>query len=506
MNSSPEIHTMGVVGAGAMGAGIAQTGLTAGLQVILFDTSVEALENARDQIKARIARMVEKGKTTPEILAGVDSQLVLAKELAAMAPAQVVIEAIVERLEPKQGLFADLENIVDDSAVLATNTSSLSVSAIARGCQKRERVCGLHFFNPVPLMKLVEVIGTPDTSDETFATAMALSEKLQKTAVKVKDVPGFLVNLLGRAYVTEALHIRHENVAPEAVIDDLMREVAGFRMGPFELMDLTGIDINFSATQYIHQGFQQDPRLKTTILHESMFNAGRYGRKTGQGFHSYKDPAKADSADVELQEQSIEDIGTLDAAVADLSAEAQKGFDALQSDGLTLSDAAAADVILISPMGEDAATASVRLGLDPAKVVAVDFLAVEKKILTLMAPLGSNGVIEKLAAKLCQLGYKVYVVKDTPGFVAPRILAMVANLGSEVAQIGVAESPEDVDTAMKLAQNYPRGPLEWADYLGPQRVLDTLLEIQAITGSDRYRPSLWLRRRAILNLPMHTRD
>lgn len=502
MNSSLDLHTIGVVGSGAMGAGIAQTGLTAGLKVILFDTNSDALKNARDQIKTRVERMVEKGKTTPAILASIDDQLVLASELTAMATAQVVIEAIVERLEPKQGLLADLEKIVSKSAVLATNTSSLAVSAIARGCQKRDRVCGLHFFNPVPLMKLVEVIGTPDTSEETFTIAMALTAKLQKTAVRVKDVPGFLVNLLGRAYVTEALHIRHENVASEAEIDDLMREVAGFRMGPFELMDLTGIDINFSATQYIYQGFQQDPRLKTTILHEAMFNAGRYGRKSGQGFHSYGDASNAGSLDVELMATTIE--GFQELAVA--TAESNPGFESLQSDGLAISESDVADVVLISPVGEDAATACVRLGLDPVNVVAVDFLAIEKKILTLMAPLGGNGVIEQLALKLRQLGYKVYIVKDTPGFVAPRILATVANLGSEVAQIGVAESPEDVDTAMKLAQNYPRGPLEWADYLGPQRVLDTLLQLQNITGSDRYRPSLWLRRRAILKLPIHTRD
>jgi len=497
MNTSTDLHTLGVVGAGAMGAGIAQTALTAGLRVILYDTSSDALKHARDQIVARVERMVEKGRVVPDIFESIDSHLVLAGDLAEMAPAQVVIEAIIERLEPKQGLFVELEKIVDESAVLATNTSSLSVAAIARGCQKRDRVCGLHFFNPVPLMKLVEVIGTPDTSEETFARAMALSARLEKTAVKVKDVPGFLVNLLGRAYVTEALHIRHENVATEAEIDDLMREAAGFRMGPFELMDLTGIDVNFPATQYIYQGFQQDPRLKTTILHEAMLNAGRLGRKTGQGFHDY-----ADSADVELQEESKEGVGVLVATTA----EANPGFDTLKADGLVMGDGEGADVVLISPVGEDAATACVRLGLDPANVVAVDFLAVEKKILTLMAPLGGNGVIVQLAAKLRQLGYKVYVVKDTPGFVAPRILSMVANLGSEVAQIGVAESPEDVDTAMKLAQNYPRGPLEWADYLGPGRVLETLQQIQGITGSDRYRPSLWLRRRAMLNLPIYTRD
>jgi len=306
-----------------------------------------------------------------------------------------------------------------------------------------------------------------------------------------------LVNLLGRAYVTEALHIRHENVANEAVIDEVMRAAAGFRMGPFELMDLTGIDVNLPATQYIYQGFQQDPRLKTTILHEAMLNAGHLGRKSGQGFHNY-----SDVADTDPEAKPIKDVGALSVCAGEINS----GFAVLKADGLNMTDAKNSDVVMISPIGEDAASSCVRLGLEPANVVAVDFIAVENKVLTLMAPVGGNGVIDKLAAKLQQLGYTVFIINDSPGFVVPRILSMVVNLGSEVAQIGVAESPQDIDTAMKLAQNYPRGPLEWADFLGPNRVLEILEQIQRITGSDRYRPSLWLRRRAMLKLPIHTLD
>lgn len=491
------LHTIGVVGSGAMGAGIAQVALTSGLNVVLHDLNAEALKKARNEISARIERLVEKGQLSADVVKQIDERLILASDLAAMAPAQVVIEAIIERLDAKQSLFAALEKVVAEDAVLATNTSSLAVAAIARGCARRERVCGMHFFNPVPLMKLVEVIGTPDTSEQTFETALALSSLLQKTAVRVKDVPGFLVNLLGRAYTTEALHVRHENVASEAVIDEIMREAAGFRMGPFELMDLTGIDVNFPATSFIHQGFQQDPRLKTTILHEAMFNAGRFGRKTGQGFHNYSDEAQAQS-NSEPAEPSVDLITFV--------AESHQGFEALASAGLKLGVRDKADVVLISPNGEDATAACVRLGLVPDNVVAVDFFAIDRKFLTLMAPPGGSGVIQALASQLRRLGYKVVVIKDSPGFVAPRITAMIANLGCEVAQIGVAESPEDIDVAMKLAQNYPRGPLEWADHTGPQRVFEILSQLQAIMGSDRYRPSLWLRRRAMLNLPIRTRD
>jgi len=402
----------------------------------------------------------------------------------------VVIEAIIERLDAKQSLFKALEDVVAPDAVLATNTSSLSVAAIALGCKHRERVCGLHFFNPVPLMKLVEVISAPATSELTMEIATALSKTIGKVPVRVKDGPGFLVNLAGRAYATEGLHIVQENVADPAIVDRIMRDACGFRMGPFELMDLTGIDVNFQATSYIYQGYQHDVRLKTTTLHELMFNAGLYGRKTGQGFYAYgadTPPAPAPAA-------------AAPGGFAATLAEAAAGFDVLRRDyGLT----EGGDTVLAAPMGEDASTLAARLGIDPARLVALDLIALDRKHVTLMAPLG--GSEERLAAVALWLrghGLTVEIIKDSPGFVAQRILAMVANLGCELAQIGIG-TPQDIDLAMKLAQNYPRGPLEWAAHLGPANVHGILTAIQAITGSDRYRPSLWLRRRALLNRPIH---
>jgi len=490
------LSVIGVVGAGAMGAGIAQTALAAGLKVVLYDLNTAGLGAARDGILQRIARLVEKGQLTKEAEARAAQNLTLAQDLTAFAPAEIVIEAIIEKLEPKQALFTALEKVVNPEAVLATNTSSLSVAAIARACAQRGRVLGLHFFNPVPLMKLVEVIDAPETSEHAAALAMALSKRLGKTAVRVKDVPGFLVNLLGRAYTTEALHVQLEGVAPVDVIDRIMREAAGFRMGPFELMDLTGIDVNFPATTAIYQGFQNDPRLKTTILHESLFHAGRLGRKTGKGFHSYSDTPEAAPR---LQEPSSS------APLSAFAAEEDPGLAGLMTQGLQAASRDLADVVLIAPKGEDAATACARLKLDPARVVAVDTIGLERKFLTLMAPLGGQGAAQKLALSLRAMGYTAVVIEDSPGFVAPRILAMIANLGCEVAQMGIG-TPEDIDLGMRLAQNYPRGPLEWADWLGPARVFQTLSEIQSVTGSDRYRPSLWLRRRVLLGLPIHKRQ
>ncbi len=485
-------QTLGVIGGGAMGAGIAQIGLTAGLQVVLFDLDRAALEKAKSEILARIARLIEKGQLPADFVDDAKGRLTLAGDIADFAAADVVIEAIVERLEPKQALFKALEDVVRPDTILATNTSSLSVAAIAAGCVRKDRVCGLHFFNPVPLMKLVEVIIAPATSDDVAARATALSQALGKTPVTVRDGPGFLVNLAGRAYVTEALHIVQECVADVATVDRIMRDGAGFRMGPFELMDLTGIDVNFPATGFIHQGYQYDPRLKTTTLHELMFNAGLYGRKTGQGYHDYSAPAVEPSIP-----ESTENPGVLTARLTS----GDDRFATLRELGLRDGDGPT----LIAPIGEDAATACHRLNLDPSDVIALDLTAADRRHITLMRPLGSNADAEAVARWLRGHGWRVEIVGDSPGFVLQRVLAMIANLGCELAQIGVG-APADIDVAMKLAQNYPKGPLEWAAHLGPARVHDILLSIQAITGSDRYRPSLWLRRRALLGQPIHRPD
>lgn len=491
-----KLSAIGVVGAGAMGAGIAQVALTAGLDVILFDQNEKALHGAGEAIGQRIARLAEKGQIPAHEAEAARARLKLAADLDDLAACDLVVEAIIESLAPKQALFAALEDAVRDDAVLATNTSSLSVAAIARDCRRPERVCGLHFFNPVPLMKLVEVIDAPATSPEAFALAWDFSLKIGKTPVRVADGPGFLVNLGGRAYSTEALHIRQEGVADEAAIDRIMRQAAGFRMGPFELMDLTGIDVNFPASTFIWQGYMNDPRLKTTAQHQLMFNAGRFGRKTGQGFHRYgADAAPADAAALADDGRSVLEVATPEDTPA-LAALAHKGLAARHDDG--------ACPILVAPVGEDAATYAVRNGLDGRRVVAIDLYGLPRNFVTLMTPPGGQ-YADRVAAWLNARGVETAIVKDSPGFVAPRILAMIANLGCEMAQIGVG-APSDIDLAMRLGLNYPLGPLELAERVTPPVLLRTLENLQAITGSDRYRPSLWLRRRAQLGLPIHTPD
>ena len=487
-----DVKVLGVVGAGPMGAGIAQVGLTSGMNVVLLDLNAEALAKAATDIEGRIARMVEKGQLPEGYAAEARARLTLATGIADFAPCDAVVEAIIERLEPKQALFAELEAVVSDDCILATNTSSLSVAAIAARCRNKARVCGLHFFNPVPLMKLVEVIVAPATSVDVGTHATALSLALGKVPVTVKDGPGFLVNLQGRAYALEGLAIAQEGVADVATIDRILRDGAGFRMGPFELMDLTGIDINYAATTYIYQGYQHDPRLKTTTLHALMADAGRFGRKTGQGFHEYGEGAPA---------PHVQPSGS-GRALAPRIADGHPGWAALREATAVVEGS---DVTLIAPIGEDCATACIRLGLDPQTTVAVDLTGFDRKHLTVMAAIGGAEAAAGVADWLRGHGFTVEVIKDSPGFVLQRVLAMVANLGCELAQIGVG-TPADIDTAMKLAQNYPLGPLEWAEKLGVATTHEIMVQLQAITGSDRYRSSLWLRRRAQLGLSAHTPD
>jgi len=303
--------------------------------------------------------------------------------------------------------------------------------------------------------------------------------------VVVKDGPGFLVNLQGRALATEGLAVVQESVTDPATVDRIMRDGAGFRMGPFELMDLTGIDVNFAATTYIYQGYQHDPRLKTTTLHELMFNAGRYGRKTGQGFHDY-------SGDAPLYVQPAASGRTLAIRFAEPSPYWSLLGEVVDGE----------EVTLIAPIGEDCTSACLRLGLDPRATVAIDFTGAERGHLTVMAAIGRQADATSIADWLRGKGFTVEAISDSPGFVLQRILAMVANLGCELAQTGIG-TPEDIDTAMKLAQNYPYGPLEWAEKLGLVSCHEIMRQLQAITGSDRYRPSLWLRRRAQLGLSVY---
>lgn len=491
-----DIKTVGVIGAGLMGAGIAQVLMTSGYDVILNDMNADALSRARGSIGDRIDRLAEKGRITGEAAAAAKGRLKISADLPALADAELVIEAIVERLDIKQKLFTELEAIVGAETILASNTSSLSIASIAKACENRGRVVGMHFFNPVPLMKLVEVIGGASTDRAVIDTMIALSDAMGKVPVLAKDGPGFIVNLGGRAYYTEALHIESEGVAAPEQIDQIMKMAAGFRMGPFELMDLTGMDVNFPVSRLIFEGYQSDPRLRTTAGHGYMVEAGLLGCKSGQGFYNYAE---------ERPRPPSPPVAEPVTALPVVLPEATDRFAELVEMGLVAGADDGKMPILVSPNGEDCTGIVARLGLDPKRTVAVDLSALAMGVVTIMTAPGGSDVLEDVAAWFGKAGLHVEVIKDSPGFVAPRIIAMIVNLCCEMAQIGVG-SPEDLGKAMTLGLNYPFNPLDHGDMLGAGRVLATMEALQDTTGSDRYRPSLWLKRRARLGLSLSAAD
>ena len=278
---------IGVVGAGAMGQGIAQVALEGGFFLTLHDAHDGAAEEGLEKVFARLARRVEKGELAAGALAAMRRRASIAGRLDGLAGCAAVIEAVVEDLAVKQAVFEGLEAVVGGECLLASNTSSLPIASIARGCRRRGRIAGMHFFNPVPLMRLVEVVRSLDTSGETVAALTSLGRRMGRTPVVVRDSPGFLVNLGGRAFTTEALRLLDEGVATPAQIDAILKDCGGFRMGPFELMDLTGMDVNWPVSRIVFEAFQNDPRLKTTPYHKLLLDAGRLGRKSGVGHYRY---------------------------------------------------------------------------------------------------------------------------------------------------------------------------------------------------------------------------
>ncbi len=492
--------TVGVVGTGAMGRGIAQVTAQGGIKAIMFDAAPGGAAKAKAGIVETLKGLAAKGRLTDADVAKAEANLGIAEKIEDLKVCHVVVEAVFEDLSVKQKLFGELEAVIAPDAILASNTSSIRIASIARSLKHRDRICGMHYFNPVPLMKLVEVIRAADTAQWVVDAMVALGKRQTRVPVIVGDTPGFLVNLGGTANGTEGLRIYQEGRASVSAIDAVMRDSCGFRMGPFELMDLTGLDVNFPARKIIYEGFFHDRRMTPSPYHESLFAAGKLGRKTGGGWYAYD----AKGGKVDPGADFASSVAPATSAVV-MDSHNEKLVQLVVASGAqTLAIDDGKSPILVAPIGKDATTEAVERGLDPKRTVAVDLTGDTAKRITIMTPPGADAAVRDAAAAMfAKSGTKVTVIKDSPGFIAQRMCAMIANLGCEMAMIGIA-SAADVDTAMTLGLNYPRGPLALADWLGVKDCHEILVQLQAITGDDRYRPSQWLRRRAMLGMSATT--
>ena len=494
---------IGIVGTGAMGRGIMQVAAQGGLSVVAYDAKAGAAEAARAGIAQALGRLVDKGSLSRADAEAAISRITVAKELAEVARAHVVIEAIVEQLDVKQALFATLDGMAAPDAILASNTSSLSITAIAARCRAPERVAGMHFFNPVPMMKLVEVIPGLKTAPWVTEALMVIGRRMAREPVLCADSPGFIVNHVGRAYVPEAARIVAEGIAEPVEVDRIMTGAVGMRMGPFTLLDLVGADVSVAVMESLWSQFYCEPMYATQPILRQRVEAGLYGQKTGAGWYAYADgkrqeppPRPAPAA----RPRSVWVSRREEAAAAAARGLLAKLGARLEEGGTPSPEA----LCIVTPTCRDCTTEIVQQGLDRRRAVALDTMFNFDKHRTLMVAPGVDPTMRDAAHGLLGAdGAGVSVINDSPGFVAPRIVAHIINIGCQVAQRGIA-TPADIDKGAKLGLSYPYGPLEWGDRLGPSWVLPMLEQLERFYCEPRYRPSPWLRRRASLSLPLTT--
>ncbi|MFG2592489.1 3-hydroxyacyl-CoA dehydrogenase [Streptomyces sp. NPDC048438] len=494
-----------IVGAGAMGRGIAQWAAAGGHTVELCDVRTEAVTAAVGFVRSMLERAVDKGRMSAGDRDAALERLVPLDDPWAPGPeVGLVIEAVREDLDTKAEVFGKLEQVLPESAVFATNTSSLSVTRIAASLQDPGRLAGLHFFNPVPLMRIVEVVPGAATRPGIPAVLTELVESCGHRAVTVADTPGFLVNHAGRGLVTEALALLEESVADPAGIDRIARDVLGLRMGPFELMDLTGLDVTAAVIDSIWQGFRHEDRLRPSYLTPNRVTAGLHGRKTGQGWFAYGPEAPVPAPEAPV-------TGDADRPVFVAGGEGAEGLrTALSEAGAAVESGAEPSdraLVLVPVWGTTVAAAVASMGLPVARTFGVDPLppAGRRRVLAL-TPAADPAAARDARAVLARAAdgedpWAVSVVRDTAGSVAQRLLASVVSVAASIAERSLA-TPADIDLAVTTGLGYPAGPLAWGDRIGAARMLELQRSLHATTGDQRHRPTRWLTERAQLGLAL----
>lgn len=460
---------VGVCGAGAMGAGIAQVAAGAGHAVIVFDQNDEALAGGRETVGKGLAALAKRGRISEEDARETMARIEWTLDVGALAKAGLVIEAIVENADIKRALFERLETVLAEDAVIATNTSSLAVTSLAAGLNKPARFMGLHFFNPAPVMKLVEVIAGAETDEALAAAALALMNGWGKTAVMARDVPGFIVNRIARPFYGEGWRALEEGAADAATLDFLYRDLAGFRMGPFELGDLIGHDVNFAAANSVFTAYYGRTRFAPSLAQGALVAAGRLGRKSGRGVYSYTEE-RPQALRLIAPHRPQSDRSLLDHALMDGPVDIG-GVCVMLTDGRPASRVA-------EETGKPAAV--IDYVRDVAAASAIAFAASDDEASEAALTLAS--ISGKKAARLA----------DRPGLVVLRTLLQLANCAADAMRDHVATA-DAINLAMINGVNYPFGPLDWAKEFGFRRVNAALEAIAEETGEAMYRPGEWLR-------------